>query len=192
MTRTWMARNDTSMPTRHGYMIANGTPSISSTSRQSIAVTVCMPHYTIPVEVESRKSKVESRKGKRVAAAARADRKTGIVEEVLVRKLIAAVLVALACGVAPATSAWAQAGYPTKPIRIISPFPAGGSVDLVARMVAAKLPDLVGQQVVVENRSGASGNIGTEVVARAAPDGYTLLLNTIPFVANTFFYGKLP
>jgi tripartite-type tricarboxylate transporter receptor subunit TctC len=91
-----------------------------------------------------------------------------------------------------AGAAWAQDGFPAKPIRMISPFPAGGSVDLVARMIAAKLPEFIGQQVVVENRSGASGNIGTEVVARAAPDGYTLLINTIPFVANTFLYKKLP
>ena len=75
---------------------------------------------------------------------------------------------------------------------MISPFPAGGSVDLVARLIAAKLPEYIGQQVVVENRSGASGNIGTEAVARAAPDGYTLLVNTIPFIANTFLYSKLP
>jgi tripartite-type tricarboxylate transporter receptor subunit TctC len=102
------------------------------------------------------------------------------------------IVMAVALAAVPAGSTWAQESYPVKPIRIISPFPAGGSVDLVARMVAAKLPELIGQQVVVENRSGASGNIGTEVVARAAPDGYTLLLNTIPFVANAFLYGKLP
>jgi tripartite-type tricarboxylate transporter receptor subunit TctC len=91
-----------------------------------------------------------------------------------------------------AGAAWGQDGFPAKPIRMISPFPAGGSVDLVARLIAAKLPEFIGQQVVVENRSGASGNIGTEVVARAAPDGYTLLVNTIPFVANAFLYKKLP
>ena len=91
-----------------------------------------------------------------------------------------------------AGAAWGQDGFPSKPIRMISPFPAGGSVDLVARMIAAKLPEFIGQQVVVENRSGASGNIGTEAVARAAPDGYTLLVNTIPFVANVFLYSKLP
>ena len=88
-------------------------------------------------------------------------------------------------------SAMAQQ-YPAKPVRIVSPFPAGGSVDLVARMVAAKLTEVVGQQIIVENRSGASGNIGTEVVMRAAPDGYTLLVHTIPFVANSFLYSKLP
>jgi tripartite-type tricarboxylate transporter receptor subunit TctC len=59
-------------------------------------------------------------------------------------------------------------------------------------MISAKLPEFLGQQVVVENRSGASGNIGTEAAARAAPDGYTLLANTIPLVANAFLYSKLP
>jgi tripartite-type tricarboxylate transporter receptor subunit TctC len=102
-------------------------------------------------------------------------------------KMLCSAAVAVAAG-----AAWGQDGFPAKPIRIISPFPAGGSVDLVARMIAAKLPEFIGQQVVVENRSGASGNIGTEAVARAAPDGYTLLINTIPFVANTFLYKKLP
>jgi tripartite-type tricarboxylate transporter receptor subunit TctC len=82
--------------------------------------------------------------------------------------------------------------YPNRPLRLISPFPPGGSVDLIARLVASRLSESLGQQVVVENRSGASGNIGTELVARAAPDGYTLLVNTIPLVANTFLYSKLP
>lgn len=98
----------------------------------------------------------------------------------------------LATAFLAAGTAWGQEGYPSRPVRMISPFPAGGSVDLVARMIAARLPEFIGQQVVVENRSGASGNIGTEAVARAAPDGYTLLVNTIPFVANAFLYSKLP
>ena len=82
--------------------------------------------------------------------------------------------------------------YPARPVRVISPFPAGGSVDLVARMVSAKLGESLGQQVIVDNRSGASGNIGAEVTARAAPDGYTLMVHTIPFVANTFLYKRVP
>lgn len=82
--------------------------------------------------------------------------------------------------------------YPTRPVRLISPFPPGGSVDLVARMVAARLSESLGQQVVVDNRSGASGSIGTELAARAAPDGYTLLVNTLPLVTNTFLYSRVP
>src|SRR5258706_684956 len=84
------------------------------------------------------------------------------------------------------------ADFPTKPVRIITPFPPGGSVDLVARLLAADLSKAWGQQVVVDNRGGASGNIGTELAKNAAPDGYTLLVNTLPFVTNQFVYDKMP
>lgn len=82
--------------------------------------------------------------------------------------------------------------YPSKPIRLLVPFPPGGSVDLVARLIAPKLSESLGQQIVIDNRSGASGNIAAELVARAAPDGYTLMVHTIPFVANTFLYSRVP
>jgi tripartite-type tricarboxylate transporter receptor subunit TctC len=84
------------------------------------------------------------------------------------------------------------ADYPVKPIRIVTPFPPGGSVDLVARVLSTDAGKLLGQQVVVDNRSGASGNIGTEVAKNAPPDGYTLLVNTLPFVTNQFVYDKMP
>jgi len=87
-------------------------------------------------------------------------------------------------------SALAQS-YPSRPIRLVSPFPPGGSVDVVARLLAAKLSETLGQQVVVDNRSGASGVIGTEVVMGAPPDGYTLLVNTIPFVSNQFMMPRV-
>jgi tripartite-type tricarboxylate transporter receptor subunit TctC len=82
--------------------------------------------------------------------------------------------------------------YPDRPVRLVVPFPPGGSVDVVARALTPKLSERMGQQVVIENRSGASGIIGTEVVAHARPDGYTLLINTIPFVTNSFLYAKVP
>jgi tripartite-type tricarboxylate transporter receptor subunit TctC len=81
--------------------------------------------------------------------------------------------------------------YPRKPVHVVLPFPPGGSVDTVARLVMPRLSESVGQQFIIENRSGASGNIGTEYVARAAPDGYTLMVNTIPLVANPWLYSKL-
>ena len=74
---------------------------------------------------------------------------------------------------AAAVAQTGDAGWPDRPIRLIVPFPAGSSTDIVARMVAQKLGQRLGQQFVVENRAGASGNIGVDAVAKAAPDGYT-------------------
>src|SRR5437764_7879508 len=86
----------------------------------------------------------------------------------------------------------AAQSYPAKVIRLVSPFPPGGSVDVVGRLLAAKLSESMGQQMVVDNRSGASGVIGTEVVMNSPPDGYTLLINTIPFVTNQFLMPRAP
>jgi tripartite-type tricarboxylate transporter receptor subunit TctC len=85
---------------------------------------------------------------------------------------------------------FAQA-YPSQPIRLISPFPPGGSVDITARLIAEPLGAQLGTRVVIDNRSGASGNIGMEAAARAAPDGYTVVLNTIPLVTNQSLFDKL-
>lgn len=90
------------------------------------------------------------------------------------------------------TALVSAADYPAKPVRIIAPFPPGGSVDLIARLVANDLGKPLGQQVIVDNRTGASGMIGTELAKNAAPDGYTLLVNTLPFVTNQFAYDKVP
>jgi len=81
--------------------------------------------------------------------------------------------------------------YPSQPIRMVSPFPPGGSVDIMARLIADPLAAQLGGRIVIENRSGASGNIGMEAVARATPDGYTLVLNTIPLVTNQSLFPKL-
>ena len=82
--------------------------------------------------------------------------------------------------------------YPSKSVRMVMPFPPGGSLDVVARPLSQKMGELMGQQVIVDYRVGASGNIGTELVARAPADGYTMLINTLPFVVNPSMYKKLP
>jgi tripartite-type tricarboxylate transporter receptor subunit TctC len=88
--------------------------------------------------------------------------------------------------------ALAQGVYPTKPIRLIAPFPPGGTSDVVCRIVAQKLTDALGRQVVVENRPGAAGNIGHGVAAKAPPDGYTLLLTSgAALVTNQYMYKQL-
>jgi tripartite-type tricarboxylate transporter receptor subunit TctC len=86
--------------------------------------------------------------------------------------------------------AWAQA-YPTRPVRLIATFPAGGVVDLMARLIAQWLSERLSQTFIVENRAGAGGNIGTEAVVRAPADGYTLLFINAANAINTTFYEKL-
>jgi tripartite-type tricarboxylate transporter receptor subunit TctC len=102
--------------------------------------------------------------------------------------MAAGFLLAAAAAALPA----AAQSYPSKAIRLVSPFPPGGSVDVVGRLLAAKLSESLGQQMVVDNRSGASGVIGTEAVMNSPPDGYTLLINTIPFVSNQFLMPRAP
>jgi tripartite-type tricarboxylate transporter receptor subunit TctC len=92
----------------------------------------------------------------------------------------------------PSLQAHAQA-YPAKPIRLVVPFPPSGGTDVLARIITPKFAEALAQQVVIDNRSGANGNVGTELVARAAPDGYTLLLNGGGTLAvNPSLYSKLP
>jgi len=98
--------------------------------------------------------------------------------------LIAVVVLAMAFPAAAQT-------YPSQPIRLIAPFPPGGSVDIMARLIAEPLGSQLGTRIIIDNRSGASGNIGMEAAARAAPDGYTVVLNTIPLVTNQSLFDKL-
>jgi tripartite-type tricarboxylate transporter receptor subunit TctC len=92
-----------------------------------------------------------------------------------------------ACALCAAAPALSQQ-YPTKPIRFIVPFPPGGTVDIVARTVQPKLSEGLGQTIVIENRGGAGGAVGTEAVAKSAPDGYTFLLTLSSHTINPFLY----
>jgi tripartite-type tricarboxylate transporter receptor subunit TctC len=102
------------------------------------------------------------------------------------------VALALALLVGP-LPALAQATYPSGPVRLVVPYPAGGPASIVAHAIGEKLSETLGQPVIVDNRSGAGGNLGTEIVAKAPPDGQTLLLGTNgPLVVNVSLYGSLP
>src|SRR6478736_3200654 len=90
----------------------------------------------------------------------------------------------------PAVSTFAQT-YPVKPVRMVVPFAAGGGTDVIARYVAAGMTESLGRQVIVDNRAGANGIVGTEIVARSAPDGYTLLFVSSPHSVNPSLYPKL-
>ena len=94
----------------------------------------------------------------------------------------------LAAFLACAAGAALGQAYPSKPVHMVVPFPAGGPADLVARLLSSRLPAIWGQALVIENRGGAGGNIGTAAVARAAPDGYTILLTTSGFMSNPSLY----
>src|SRR5204862_4610470 len=101
------------------------------------------------------------------------------------------VLLCLAPAFASRQPAAAQ-GYPDRPVKLVVPFAAGGPADALGRILGEKLSQRWGQAVVIENRGGAGGNIGAAVVARAAPDGYTLLLNASSHVINASLTENLP
>jgi len=90
-----------------------------------------------------------------------------------------------------ALASLAQAQYPNKPVRLILPFPPGGAIDTLARIIGPQLSEALGQQVVMENRPGAAGNIGAEIVAKSPPDGYTVLMGAIPLSISVTLYSKL-
>ena len=88
--------------------------------------------------------------------------------------------------------AWAQQAWPTKPVKIVAPFAAGGNVDVTARIVAEQLQRLLGQPVIVENKTAAGSMIASEAVARSAPDGYTLLMTSASLTNSPALFGRYP
>ena len=103
------------------------------------------------------------------------------------------VVLSIACFAVTAGGAWSQSAYPTRPIRMISPFPPGAVVDTLSRTLAPLLGELLGQPVVVENRTGAGGNVGMDVVAKAPADGYVIGMGGIgPNAINPSVYAKMP
>ena len=103
----------------------------------------------------------------------------------MMKKLVCAFLLLAACAVQ------AQE-YPNRPIKVVMPFAPGGPTDIVARIVSERLSARIGQPVVIENRAGANGIIGTDHVAKSAPDGYTLLMAPTSHAINPSIYKKLP
>lgn len=109
--------------------------------------------------------------------------------KILLRSAVIAVLFSCYHGASLAQSA---AAYPTKPIRFVVPWAAGAGLDVLARTIAPKMTEVLGQSVIVDNRPGASSIIGTEMVAKAAPDGYTLILASNNHALNPTLFGKVP
>ena len=107
------------------------------------------------------------------------------------RLIVALTTVALTVVLAALGPASAQS-YPTKPIRVIVPFAAGGAVDVLARLVSAKMSEFVGQPAIIENRAGAAGNVAADAVAKSPPDGYTILQNTNGQAISPSLYKSLP
>ena len=107
----------------------------------------------------------------------------------MIRKLLVSVLAAVAASAGGVTAAQS---FPDRPIRLIVPYPPGGGADAIARTIGQRLSETIGQSVVIENKPGANGNIGSAIVAKAAPDGYTLLMNTIGLVFSQSIYKSLP
>lgn len=109
----------------------------------------------------------------------------------ILRRMALASTVAALFGMTPSMQVMAQPAYPDKPIKLVLPFPPGGPTDLVARVLAQKIGDQMGQPVLVENKPGANGNIAADMVAKAPADGYTVLYNTSSIALSATLYKKL-
>src|SRR4051794_37318163 len=104
----------------------------------------------------------------------------------------AALTLAVVAGVGMAAPARAQGEYPQRPIKLMVPFAPGGNTDLVARVIASGMSETIGQQVIIENKTGSGSLVASEFVAQAPPDGYILLQNTVAHVISPLLFAKLP
>ena len=109
-----------------------------------------------------------------------------------IARTASAIVAAALVTVATATSAQNPASYPTQPIRLVTPFPPGGVTDVLSRILSEKLPERLGQPIVVENRGGAAGMNGTEIVAKAPPDGYTIVNVISSHAVQRYLYKQVP
>jgi tripartite-type tricarboxylate transporter receptor subunit TctC len=107
------------------------------------------------------------------------------------KRLLLQLATGMLCAAIVVPAAWAQA-YPDKPVKLVVGFPPGGTTDVLARLLAAKLSEKLGQQFIVDNKGGAGGMIGTDAVAKAAPDGYTLLFTSSTLATYEALYKKVP
>src|SRR5712672_3573318 len=105
-------------------------------------------------------------------------------------RAVRAAACAVALSLAGSCLAQGAAQWPTKPVRLIAPFAPGGPVDIIARLISVKLIESLGQQIIIDNRPGAGGNIGTATAAKAAPDGYTGLITSSAFVVNVSLFAN--
>ncbi len=107
------------------------------------------------------------------------------------RRKLGGIACAALCSMLTAPAAFANTDYPNKPIRLVVPYPPGGPTDIVARVVAQKLGEQIGQSIIIDNKPGAGANLGAEQVARSAPDGYTLVVATTAHAINPSLFSKL-
>jgi tripartite-type tricarboxylate transporter receptor subunit TctC len=108
-------------------------------------------------------------------------------------RLCATALGALVLGLVSVSCAWSQAGYPSKPVRLIVPWPPGGGADVLSRMLSPRLSEVLAQQIIIDNRGGAAGNIGAELAAKSPPDGYTIVFAySGTHSINPSIYAKMP